>query len=700
MAYPIVAIPGISAAMQRDPRVALAQAALAQAGSTAPVYGTGGGLARILQGVAGGLGEKAAQKQFGAAQDQYMGDVRNALASVLGGNNPNNPATAVGATPAAGGFTGTPSATIAPPTPQTPVTPPQGPLNPGPSAFPVSGGVDPLAAQGGPPNGLPAQASPTAVAATQGPPGGPPIPGGPPGMNPNMPVPPKVPTPLDSTRLKLGQALLGSNSPFSFSEGLQDVNAGLEEKAQNDALAQAREYELGKTLYGAQLNDFYDAQASGRQYGYTKARDEYQHTWSQEELRQRFEHDWAMQKDQQGFTAGENDKERLFNTYKMIADTTGEIPSDLTNMTPDAVWGSIKKQESGGEKQPGLAVNAESGALGSTQMLPETAQAMATKLGIPWQPELMHSNTQEALTYQNTLGRAYFDEGLEKYNGDLRKATAYYFAGPDESKWKQKTSAYVSQVFGRLPGTVGLVGADKLNGNLLYGINPYTNQKKAVPQRTQSTLNDLGDQAAQLISLNQGFNDSYFGYGSGIVGRTANLFTENTGMGDTSRVDWWKQYDAMNNVVRHNLFGSALTKNEQYLWDRSTVNPGTTPSVARTRLDTQWKLLQSALKRTSRSAAAAYNGRQVYEAIGGDNLSDYVTNYKPLSSVSEYSGTPRDNQVRQGGGIPKGTTITLDTPAPAPPQRRTVPQPTRKPDWLTAQVPGFTPGNGSILMRR
>jgi len=129
-----------------------------------------------------------------------------------------------------------------------------------------------------------------------------------------------------------------------------------------------------------------------------------------------------------------------------VASAGGASPS------ADAVWASIHQQESGGQKEPGRAVGPDTpygNALGSTQMLPATAEAMARKLGIPWNPALMRENTPQALTYQDKLGRAYFDEGVEKSGGDLAGGAAYYFGGPDMKLHGPKTAAYVQQVMNR-----------------------------------------------------------------------------------------------------------------------------------------------------------------------------------------------------------------------------------------------------------
>jgi hypothetical protein len=91
-------------------------------------------------------------------------------------------------------------------------------------------------------------------------------------------------------------------------------------------------------------------------------------------------------------------------------------------------------------------------ALGSTQMLPETAREMAGKLGLPFRQELLTSDSPEAVQYQQQLGAAYLQEGLEKYGGDAVKALMYYHGGPDERLWGPKTRRYARETLARLQG--------------------------------------------------------------------------------------------------------------------------------------------------------------------------------------------------------------------------------------------------------
>jgi len=116
----------------------------------------------------------------------------------------------------------------------------------------------------------------------------------------------------------------------------------------------------------------------------------------------------------------------------------------------DLAWQANVQQESAGDGNAIGQPTRSGRALGSTQMLPATAQAMAQKLGLPWRPEWLVGNTPEELDYQNQLGRAYFDEGLQKYGGDPVKAAMYYHGGPNEREWGPKTQAHARAVMAKM----------------------------------------------------------------------------------------------------------------------------------------------------------------------------------------------------------------------------------------------------------
>lgn len=96
----------------------------------------------------------------------------------------------------------------------------------------------------------------------------------------------------------------------------------------------------------------------------------------------------------------------------------------------------------------GTAVSPK-GALGSTQLLPDTAREMASKLGLAFRPDMLRSNDRTALAYQRQLAKAYLQQGYSA-TGNLTDALRYYHGGPNRSMWGPLTDAYAQNVLARL----------------------------------------------------------------------------------------------------------------------------------------------------------------------------------------------------------------------------------------------------------
>ena len=121
------------------------------------------------------------------------------------------------------------------------------------------------------------------------------------------------------------------------------------------------------------------------------------------------------------------------------------------------------QQESGGRAGAIGPQTRYGRAEGMTQMLPATAKATAARIGEQWRPELMRGDTPEAAAYQERLGLAYLQEGIEK-TGSLEGAFKYYHGGPDQRQWGPKTNRYAQEVSARLTGGAAPQQAPDLTG--------------------------------------------------------------------------------------------------------------------------------------------------------------------------------------------------------------------------------------------
>ena len=119
---------------------------------------------------------------------------------------------------------------------------------------------------------------------------------------------------------------------------------------------------------------------------------------------------------------------------------------------------AIIQQESGGRF--GVANTEGSGAMGLGQIMPDTARALSKRLGLPYRPDLLAGKSKEAQDYQIALTNAATEEAWNYGGGDPSKAAAYYFAGPDKSKWGEKTRKYQSDILSKLGKDVNIAERD------------------------------------------------------------------------------------------------------------------------------------------------------------------------------------------------------------------------------------------------
>jgi hypothetical protein len=111
---------------------------------------------------------------------------------------------------------------------------------------------------------------------------------------------------------------------------------------------------------------------------------------------------------------------------------------------------AIIAKESGGRY--GVANTEGSGAMGLGQIMPDTARALAKRLGLAYRPELLAGDDEESRKYQDALTGEATKEAWEYGKGDPQLAAQYYFAGPDKKGWGPKTQAYGSDIMSRLGG--------------------------------------------------------------------------------------------------------------------------------------------------------------------------------------------------------------------------------------------------------
>lgn len=140
-----------------------------------------------------------------------------------------------------------------------------------------------------------------------------------------------------------------------------------------------------------------------------------------------------------------------------------------------------------------------------------------------------------------------------------------------------------------------------------------TINQKGQPQKLPfSAIENLTKQASlaeTMTSIAQTFKPSYGSPLPGVPGVGAALnFTGRSGYGDQARANWWQNYNEQANIIRNQLFGSALTLTEKAAFEAAMISPDMAADVIQTRLMQQAAAAQRAYtKIVEATGASGYN---------------------------------------------------------------------------------------------
>lgn len=235
----------------------------------------------------------------------------------------------------------------------------------------------------------------------------------------------------------------------------------------------------------------------------------------------------------------------------------------------------------------------------------------------------------------------------------------------DRTGWITQRARDLVAEWGVPDGPAGSSGAPTipLAGSARPDAVAADGQPRVAPRRPSPRLSDtartrlgaVGEASAIMPALSEGFQDDYGGFGSAWVGNTANLIARNT-PGESPRADWWARYYEQANVIRNQLFGSALTRTEAEAFERQSINPGMTGEMIRSRLREQANAARRAAYRLAQSYIEEGYNRRAVEAALGIRLPEEPP---PAPGAGAVSGEGRG---QPGRGTGRGT----DGPPPPP----------------------------------
>jgi hypothetical protein len=155
-----------------------------------------------------------------------------------------------------------------------------------------------------------------------------------------------------------------------------------------------------------------------------------------------------------------------------------------------------------------------------------------------------------------------------------------------------------------------------------------TTEAKAKPREMSITdiskLSEEGGKYAQVGGFTDSFEPRFAGYKSSTVGDIANLAGRNLPAGVVGKdvaegATWWQGYDRYKNVIRNDLYGSALTPSEQAAFEKADITPGMDPDQIKKNLVTQKEVVQNGLKRKANAMiASGYDPKVIAQSYGVD----------------------------------------------------------------------------------
>lgn len=192
-------------------------------------------------------------------------------------------------------------------------------------------------------------------------------------------------------------------------------------------------------------------------------------------------------------------------------------------------------------------------------------------------------------------------------------------------------------------------------------------QGNAVPESAAKSAETYVSQFATLANSLDTFTDEFAG--NTITGGLENTIQQRfSGFGTPGQSQWWATFKGLDNQIRNDLFGSALTPTEKAAYAQTTIEPNMDPKIVRENLRTRLGIIQGALER--RRDFLLKNGykAEAVDALFAPLLDRKVGEQVDTQRQNDQSAPPVfgasgfDNSGGTGGGDPNG--------APAVPPRR------------------------------
>jgi hypothetical protein len=179
---------------------------------------------------------------------------------------------------------------------------------------------------------------------------------------------------------------------------------------------------------------------------------------------------------------------------------------------------------------------------------------------------------------------------------------------------------------------------------------PIGGREKPLPSGEVNKITEIDTTLGAQKRLKETFDDKYAGYKLQMGGELANVIGSKFGGDNQSQAEWWASHAANDNIARNALFGASLTAGEQKAWEKTSINPGMSPSMIRNRMAEREALIDA-----KRNTTVENLGKAGYDVKGFKDKPDFYNpsvNTPPVSALKEGQTTTFANGQKwtlQGG---------------------------------------------------
>jgi len=162
-------------------------------------------------------------------------------------------------------------------------------------------------------------------------------------------------------------------------------------------------------------------------------------------------------------------------------------------------------------------------------------------------------------------------------------------------------------------------------------------KKRDLPSGEVEKITAIDNSFGAQARLLETFRPEYGGYKVKFAGDIANTMASTFGGDKEAQADWWKSYNANDNIARNALYGASLTPGETKAWEATTADISMTPSMIERRMKERAALIEAKRKTTLENLGKANFNVESFQAA--------PTNFSPAPVAAPPAAALKEGHV-------------------------------------------------------